>query len=91
MIWRCRLFLLTRCTTHEQATWSALKRHLDFHTECMQGSEDGIPFAVRLSFYELVNKAGFSSTYQEKVYWEVWKIQLKVVNASQSSAGMQLL
>jgi hypothetical protein len=56
----------------------------------MQGSEsEGIPFAVKLSFYELVNRAGFSSTYQEKVYWEVWKIQLKVLTScSQNSAGV---
>lgn len=53
----------------------------------MQGSEsEGIPFAVRLSFFELVNRAGFSS-YQDKVYWEVWKIQLRLVTGSQNSTG----
>lgn len=56
----------------------------------MQASEgDGVRFTVRLSFYELVNKAGFSSTYQEKIYWEVWKIQLKVVSACQNPAGVR--
>lgn len=48
---------------------------------------EGIPFSVRLSFYELVNRAGFSTAYQDKVYWEVWKIQLKVVTGCQNSAG----
>jgi autophagy-related protein 101 len=45
---------------------------------------DAMPFTVRLAFYELVSKAGFSSTYQEKVYWEIWKIHLQIVHASQS-------
>jgi hypothetical protein len=55
----------------------------------MQGSDsEGIPFAVKLSFYEVVNRAGFSSAYQEKVYWEVWKIQLRVLTGcSQNSTG----
>lgn len=55
----------------------------------LQGPQsDGTPFAVKLSFYELVNRAGFSSTYQDKVYWEVWKIQLKVVAGSHTSTGV---
>lgn len=42
---------------------------------------------VRLSFYELVSRAAFTKTYQEKVYWEIWRIQLKIVTSNQSVEG----
>lgn len=49
------------------------------------GTSEGLPLVVRLSFFELVSRAAFTKTYQEKIYWEIWRIQLRIVTSSQSA------
>jgi hypothetical protein len=47
----------------------------------------GFPFVVRLSFYEARTKQGLVRPYQEKVFWEVWRIHLRLVGGGRSAAG----
>lgn len=58
---------------------------LDCHVQ--DGTSEGLPLVVRLSFFELVSRAAFTKTYQEKIYWEIWRIQLRIVTSSQSAEG----
>ena len=52
-------------------------------------SETSLPFVVKLSFYETRTKQGIVRPYQEKVFWEEWRIRLRLVQ-SQSASGATL-
>ena len=54
----------------------------------LQGpSSDGVPLAVQLAFYESRTKQGLVRPYQEKVFWERWRIRLRLVDACAVQTG----
>jgi hypothetical protein len=57
----------------------------------VQSDTERFPFTVKLSFYEARTKQGIVRPYQEKVFWEVWRVHLRLVQASQSQAGVMRL
>lgn len=48
----------------------------------------GLPVSVKLAFFEVRKKQGIMRPYEEKVFWEVWRIRLRLIDAPVSKAGV---
>eukprot|EP01025_Chloroclados_australasicus_P069518 TRINITY_DN9825_c0_g2_i1.p2 TRINITY_DN9825_c0_g2~~TRINITY_DN9825_c0_g2_i1.p2 ORF type:complete len:222 (-),score=16.17 TRINITY_DN9825_c0_g2_i1:564-1229(-) len=61
-----------------------LARHRPRPSSAASQQHSDFPFFVTLSFYESIKRQGLVRPYEEKVVWEVWKMQL-VLRASDPS------
>lgn len=51
-------------------------------------TDGGLPFHIKLSFYEATTRQGLLSTYSDRVFWETWVIPMRLV--SPGNIGAQL-
>lgn len=63
------------------AAHTFLERNAVRPASARKAVDEGFPFVVRLSFYEATTRQGLLSTYEDRVFWETWTINMRLISA----------